>query len=97
MHICVQVYSLGGTGVSLYLGRKLVGLNFEQEAQEANFRWVPRGPFKHAVNSSLLHMQDASAECDVGRSGMHDCSSCGWACDRRIRWSADGTSSKGLR
>jgi ABC-type uncharacterized transport system fused permease/ATPase subunit len=33
-----QVYSLGGTGASLFLGRKLVGLNFQQEAQEANFR-----------------------------------------------------------
>ena len=32
------VYSIGGTGASLYLGRSLVGLNFQQEAQEANFR-----------------------------------------------------------
>jgi len=32
------VYSLGGTGVTLFLGRRLVGLNFQQEAQEANFR-----------------------------------------------------------
>ena len=37
-NIVPQVYSLGGTGVSLFLGRKLVGLNFQQEAQEANFR-----------------------------------------------------------
>ena len=32
------VYSIGGTGATLFLGRKLVGLNFQQEAQEANFR-----------------------------------------------------------
>ena len=32
------VYSIGGTGASLYLGRSLVGLNFQQEAQEGNFR-----------------------------------------------------------
>ncbi len=35
------VYSIGGTGASLYLGRSLVGLNFQQEAQEANFRCRP--------------------------------------------------------
>ena len=35
------VYSIGGTGASLYLGRSLVGLNFQQEAQEANFRCCP--------------------------------------------------------
>ncbi|KAK9830575.1 hypothetical protein WJX81_000349 [Elliptochloris bilobata] len=33
------VYSIGGTGATLFLGRKLVGLNFQQEAQEANFRY----------------------------------------------------------
>ena len=33
------VYSIGGTTISLYLGRNLVGLNFQQEAQEANFRY----------------------------------------------------------
>ncbi len=32
------MYSLGGTAASLYLGRSLVGLNFKQEALEANFR-----------------------------------------------------------
>ena len=34
------VYSLGGTALSVYIGRPLVGLNFQQEAQEASFRWV---------------------------------------------------------
>ena len=34
------VYSLGGTALSVYIGRPLVGLNFQQEAQEANFRWA---------------------------------------------------------
>lgn len=38
LQVALLVYSLGGTGVSLFLGRKLVGLNFQQEAQEANFR-----------------------------------------------------------
>ena len=32
------IYSIGGTTISLYLGRDLVGFNFQQEAQEANFR-----------------------------------------------------------
>ena len=32
------VYSVGGTGLSIAIGRPLVGLNFQQEAQEANFR-----------------------------------------------------------
>lgn len=38
LFVALIVYSVGGTGVSLFLGRKLVGLNFKQEAQEANFR-----------------------------------------------------------
>ena len=38
LFVALVVYSVGGTGVSLFLGRKLVGLNFTQEAQEANFR-----------------------------------------------------------
>ena len=32
------VYSVGGTGLSILIGRPLVGLNFQQEAKEANFR-----------------------------------------------------------
>lgn len=36
------VYSVGGTALSLRIGRPLIGLNFQQEAQEANFRWGPR-------------------------------------------------------
>ncbi len=32
------VYSIGGTALSIYIGKPLVGLNFQQEAQEANFR-----------------------------------------------------------
>ena len=38
LFVALVVYSIGGTGVTLFLGRKLVGLNFQQEAQEANFR-----------------------------------------------------------
>ncbi|GJP30326.1 hypothetical protein CLOM_g740 [Closterium sp. NIES-68] len=32
-------YSLGGTAISVYLGRELVGLNFLQEKKEADFRY----------------------------------------------------------
>lgn len=32
------VYSIGGTAASIAIGRPLVGLNFQQEAREANFR-----------------------------------------------------------
>ena len=55
LFVALVVDSVGGTGASLFLGRKLVGLNFAQEAQEANFRcarpaapkpWTPsRVPF----------------------------------------------------
>ena len=38
LFVVLVVYSVGGTGISIKLGRKLVGLNFQQEAQEANFR-----------------------------------------------------------
>lgn len=38
LFVALIVYSLGGTATSVFLGRKLVGLNFQQEAQEANFR-----------------------------------------------------------
>ena len=38
LFVALVVYSLGGTAASVFLGRKLVGLNFQQEAQEANFR-----------------------------------------------------------
>lgn len=33
-------YSLGGTAISVALGKPLVGLNFNQEAREADMRWV---------------------------------------------------------
>ncbi|GMH34252.1 hypothetical protein BSKO_02086 [Bryopsis sp. KO-2023] len=39
LFIALVVYSVGGTGVSLWLGRSLVGLNFQQEAREADFRY----------------------------------------------------------
>lgn len=35
----LALYSVGGTAASLYIGRPLVGLNFAQEAAEANFRY----------------------------------------------------------
>ena len=49
------VYSIGGTGLSLYLGRNLVGLNFAQEAQEANYRCPPPPPGGPAPPSSHTH------------------------------------------
>lgn len=33
------IYSIGGTAASIAIGKNLVGLNFAQEAQEANFRY----------------------------------------------------------
>lgn len=33
------IYSVGGTAASIAIGKPLVGLNFAQEAQEANFRY----------------------------------------------------------
>ena len=38
LFVVLVVYSVGGTAISLKLGQKLVGLNFQQEAQEANYR-----------------------------------------------------------
>lgn len=34
------MYAIGGTATSVYLGRSLVGLNFVQEAREADFRYA---------------------------------------------------------
>ena len=48
LFLALLVYSIGGTGTSLFLGRKLVGLNFQQEAQEANFRCHPLSYCLHA-------------------------------------------------
>ncbi|KAL3144128.1 hypothetical protein ABBQ32_003918 [Trebouxia sp. C0010 RCD-2024] len=39
LFVVLVVYSVGGTAISLKLGQKLVGLNFQQEAQEANYRY----------------------------------------------------------
>jgi len=39
LFIALLVYSLGGTYVSVQLGRPLVGLNFQQEKREADFRY----------------------------------------------------------
>ena len=39
LFVALLVYSVGGTAASLYIGRPLVGLNFAQEAAEANFRY----------------------------------------------------------
>ena len=40
LFVALLVYSVGGTAISLRLGRPLVGLNFKQEAREADFRSV---------------------------------------------------------
>lgn len=39
LFIALIVYAVGGTGISLYLGRSLIGLNFKQEAVEADLRY----------------------------------------------------------
>ncbi|CAG9461354.1 unnamed protein product [Pedinophyceae sp. YPF-701] len=39
LFVALIAYSLGGTGLSLYLGRPLVGLNFLQETREADLRY----------------------------------------------------------
>ncbi len=39
LFVALVVYSVGGTWVSVKLGQPLVGLNFKQEAQEADLRW----------------------------------------------------------
>lgn len=39
LFVALIIYAVGGTGISLYLGRSLVGLNFGQEAVEANLRY----------------------------------------------------------
>ena len=38
LFLALLVYSVGGTAISLQLGKPLVGLNFRQEAREADFR-----------------------------------------------------------
>ena len=38
LFVALLLYSVGGTVISIRLGKNLVGLNFQQEAQEANFR-----------------------------------------------------------
>eukprot|EP00667_Euglena_gracilis_P003660 EG_transcript_3672 len=39
LFLVLIAYSIGGTAVSIKLGEPLVGLNFEQERREANFRY----------------------------------------------------------
>lgn len=56
--VALLVYSLGGTAASLYLGRSLVGLNFKQEAQEANFRWAGKGAGHCACTAFAADSQD---------------------------------------
>lgn len=38
LFLALLVYSVGGTAISLQLGKPLVSLNFQQEAKEADFR-----------------------------------------------------------
>lgn len=38
LFLALLIYSVGGTAISLQLGKPLVGLNFRQEAREADFR-----------------------------------------------------------
>ena len=49
LFVALAIYSVGGTVVSIYLGRPLVGLNFNQEAREADFRWARTTVVLHLV------------------------------------------------
>ena len=62
LFLALLVYSIGGTGTSLFLGRKLVGLNFQQEAQEANFRLAPTLPLPSCL---VPHQQTLPFACAV--------------------------------
>ena len=67
LFVVLVVYSVGGTGISIKLGQKLVGLNFQQEAQEANFRYFSHDQSpQHALVtlSKLLHTKLHSGSCD---------------------------------
>ncbi|CAN0901873.1 ABC transporter D family member 2, chloroplastic [Linum grandiflorum] len=39
LFVVLLVYSIGGTAISVYLGKELVSLNFMQEKKEADFRY----------------------------------------------------------
>ncbi|KAL6783973.1 hypothetical protein ACKKBG_A04255 [Auxenochlorella protothecoides x Auxenochlorella symbiontica] len=39
LFLALLTYSVGGTGLSYLIGKRLVGLNFNQEAREADFRY----------------------------------------------------------
>ena len=49
LFVVLVVYSVGGTAISIKLGQKLVGLNFQQEAQEANYRWALQDILQHTA------------------------------------------------
>uniref|UniRef100_A0A7C9EYW4 Adenosinetriphosphatase n=2 Tax=Opuntia streptacantha TaxID=393608 RepID=A0A7C9EYW4_OPUST len=39
LFVVLLVYSIGGTAISIFLGKELVNLNFLQEKKEADFRY----------------------------------------------------------
>ena len=53
LFVALLVYSVGGTAISLRLGRPLVGLNFTQEAREADFRYSACAKFSPHVMESF--------------------------------------------
>lgn len=68
LFIALLLYSVGGTAISLQLGKPLVGLNFRQEAREADFRCdsiqsnrtpgntFTRGSKMHEAYNNITHM-----------------------------------------
>lgn len=56
LFVALLVYSIGGTAISLRLGKPLVGLNFRQEAREADFRSASTPTPPGSCPSVIPHM-----------------------------------------
>ena len=55
LFLALLVYSVGGTAISLQLGKPLVSLNFLQEAKEADFRCASPPSCPGMLQTSKLH------------------------------------------
>ncbi len=64
LFVVLVVYSVGGTGISIKLGQKLVGLNFQQEAQEANFRYISHN---HSPRHLLVKLSKVLHSCSCNK------------------------------
>ena len=68
LFIALLLYSLGGTAISLRLGRPLVGLNFQQEAREADFRSAMQASI--FTNESESNAGLISSTCNVSSANV---------------------------